>query len=66
MQKPEFVLESETHKILRHFDIQTNYPIQARIPDKMLINKKKRTCHIVDIAATADHIVKIKESEKID
>ena len=31
-----------------------------------MINKKKRTCHIVDFAVPADHRVKLKEIEKKD
>ena len=31
----------------------------------MLINKQKKTCHLVDFAVLADHRIKIKESEKI-
>ena len=30
-----------------------------------MINKKKRTCKIVDIGILVDHSVKLKESEKI-
>ena len=29
-------------------------------------SKKKRTCKIVDFAVLADHIIKLKESEKKD
>ena len=32
----------------------------------MLINKKKRTCQLVDFAVPADHRVKRKENEKMD
>ena len=32
----------------------------------LIINKKKRTCKIVDFAVPADHRVKLKESEKKD
>ena len=35
-------------------------------PDLVLIDKKKRTCHLVDFAVPADHRVKMKESEKIN
>ena len=30
-----------------------------------MINKRKRTCYIVDFAIPADHRVKVKESEKL-
>ena len=66
MHKPESVLENETHKILWDFEIQTDHLITARRPDLVLINKKKRTCHIVDFAVPADHRVKLKEIEKKD
>ena len=32
----------------------------------MLINKKKLTCYSVVFVVLADHIVKIKDGEKID
>ena len=38
----------------------------ARRPDLVLINKKKRTCHLVDFAVPVDHRVKVKESKKIN
>ena len=43
-----------------------NHLIQARRPDRMIINKRKRTCKIVDFAVPADHGLKWKESEKKD
>ena len=61
MNKPESVLENETHKILWDFEITTDHPIPARTPDLVLINKKKKTCQLVDFAVPADHRVKMKE-----
>ena len=66
MHKPEPVRENETHKILWDFEIQTDHLIPARRPDLVLINKKRKTCRIVDFAVPADHRVKIKENEKRD
>ena len=66
MHKPESVLENETHKILWDFEIKTDHLIPARRPDLVLINKKERTCQLVDFAVPADHRVKLKENEKID
>ena len=60
------ILENETHELLGDFEIQTNHKISARRPDMIIINKKKRTCRIVDSAFHADHRVKLKESEKKD
>ena len=64
MQKPESVLENETHKILWDFEVQTDHLIPARRPNLVLIDKKRKACHLVDSAVPADHRVKMKESEK--
>ena len=53
-------------KFLWNFDIQMDHLISARQPDLIIINKKKRTCRIVDFAVPADHRIKLKESEKKD
>ena len=66
MPKLESVLENGTQKILWDFDIQTDQRTTARRPDLVLINKKKRTYHLVNFVVPADHRVKIKESEKIN
>ena len=42
MYNPGPVLENDTHKLLWHFDIQTNHLISARRPDLILINNKNR------------------------
>ena len=60
------VLENNTHKLLWDFDIHTDHLISARRPDLIIINKKKRTCKIVDFAVPADHRIKMKECEKKD
>ena len=64
--KPESVLENEVHKILWDFEIQTDHLIPARRPDLVVINKKQKTCRLVDFSVLADHKVKSKESEKKD
>ena len=53
------------HKILWDFEIRVNYPILPRRPNFMLINKKKRTCHLVDFVVPTEHRMKRKESKKI-
>ena len=47
-------------------NILTNHLIPARRPDLRIINKKKRTCKIVDFAVPADHRIKQMEYEKKD
>ena len=66
MHNPAFVLKNETHKLLRGFDIKTDPKILTRKPDIIIINKKERTCRIVDFAVPADYRIKIKENEKKD
>ena len=66
MHNPAPVLENNTHKLLWGFDIQADHLISARRPNLIIINKKKKTCKIVDFAVPADHRIKLKECEKKD
>ena len=66
MHNPAPVLENNTHKLLWDFDIHMEHLISASRPDLIIINKKKRTCKIVDFAVPADHRIKLKECEKKD
>ena len=66
MHNPASVLVNETYKLLWDFDVKTDHIIAARRPDLITINKKKRTCKIVDFAVPANHRIKLKESEKKD
>ncbi len=70
MHNPASVQENDTHKLLWDFDIQTDYLISVRRPDLIIVNNnnnnKKRSCKIVDFAVSADHRIKLKESEKKD
>ena len=52
------------HEILRDFGVEIDHSIQARRPD-LVLNNKKRICHLVDFAVPAHFKVKMKESEKI-
>ena len=42
MHNPAPVLESDTHKLLWDFNIQTDHLISARRPDLIIINEKRR------------------------
>ena len=66
MQNSAPVIENKTHKLLWDFDIHTDHLISTKRPDLIIINKKKRTCKIVDFAVPADHRIKLKECEKKD
>ena len=64
MYKPESVFENETYNIFLHFVMQTNNVIAAKKLDIVLLNKKKRTCHLVDFTILADYKVKMKKGNK--
>ena len=66
MHNPASVVENELLKLLRDFDVQTDHLISARRPNLKTIDKKERTCRIVNLTVPADHRVKLKESEKKD
>ena len=61
MHNPAPALENDSHKLLWYFNIQTDHLIPARRPDLIIINKKKRTCKIVNFAVPADQKIKLKE-----
>ena len=42
MHNPAPVLENDTQKLLKNFDIQTDHQISARRPDLIIINKEKK------------------------
>ena len=44
----ESVLENEDYKILLNFSIQTDHVIEAWRPDFVLVDKKERSCQIID------------------
>ena len=55
------------HKILRHFEIQTDHLISARRPDLVIVNKEMITCRLVDFAIQAERRSEIeKKKEKKD
>ena len=67
MHKLESFLDNETYKVLRDFEIQTNYLISARRPDIVKVRTKVNiTCRKVDFPVSAEHRGKIKESQKRD
>ena len=66
MHNSESVLENVTHKLHWDFNIQTDHLISARRLHLIIINKRKRTCRMVNFPVLADYRVKLKESEKED
>ena len=66
MHNPASVPENDTHKILRDLTYKTDHLISDWRLDLTIINKKERTCKIVDFLVLADHRIKLKEREKKD
>ena len=64
MHQPKSVLENEMHKILWDFEIQTDHRIPARRSERVIINKKKRNCHLVNSVVPADLRVKKRKKAK--
>ena len=65
-KKPEGVVQSENLKILWDFTIQCDRKIEARRPDIVFIDKKKREVVMIDVAIPDDDRVKEKELEKVE
>lgn len=62
---PEAVVENHDVKILWDFTVQTDHVIGARKPDLIVVDKKTRSCKIVDFCVPYDTNVEEKETEKI-
>lgn len=60
------MLESNIIKLLWDFKIQTDHLLEHNKPDILVLNKKDRTCLILDVACPFDTRVDIKEKEKIE
>ena len=52
--EPQSVLENEDYKILWDFSIQTDHVIEAWRPDLVVVDKKERSCKIIDFAVPGD------------
>ena len=48
------------------FSIQTNHVIEARRPDLVVVDKKERSCKIIDFAVSEDSRTEEKEKDKIE
>ena len=64
--EPESVLENEDYKILWDFSIQTDNVIKARRPESVLVDKKERSCKIINFAVPGDSRIEEKEKDKIE
>ena len=48
------------------FSIQTDHVIEARRPDLVVVDKKERSCKIIDFAVPGDSMIEEKEKDKIE
>ena len=64
--EPAVVVENENVKLLWDMTVQCDNIIEARRPDIVLLDKKEKSCMIVDIAVPGDGRVHEKELEKIE
>ena len=64
--EPDSVLETEDYKILWDFSIQPDHAIEARRPDLVVVDKKARSCKIIDFAIPSDSWIEEKEKDKIE
>ena len=63
--EPESVFENEDYKIFWDFNIQTDHVIEAQRPDLVVVDKKERSCKIIDFAVPGDSRIE-KEKDKIE
>jgi len=63
---PNGVVENDDIKLIWDINIQCDNIIEARRPDLILVDKKGKSCVIVDIAVPGDCRVREKELEKIE
>ena len=52
--EPKNVLENIDYKIFWDFNIQTDHVIEAQRPDLVVVDKKERSCKIIDFAFPGD------------
>ena len=64
--KPASVVEKSRVKISWDFDIQTDYVIQHRRPNIVVLYKTERKCHFIDIAVPRDKRIELQEQENVD
>ena len=60
------VLENEDYQILWGFSVQTDHLIEAPRPGLVVVDKKGRSCKIIDFAVPGDSRIEGKERDKIE
>ena len=49
-----------------NFSIQTDHVIEAQRPDLVVVDKKERSCKIIDFAVPGDSRIEQKDNNKIE
>ena len=62
----ESVLENEDYKLLWDFIVRTDHEIGARRLDLVIIDKRDKSCQIIDVTIPEDTGVREKEDEKVE
>ena len=63
---PEGTVEEDGVKLIWDINIQCDNVIEARRPDLILVDKKAKSCVIIDVAIPGDCKINQKEIEKIE
>ena len=51
---------------MRDFSIQTDHVIEARRPDLVVVDKKEKSCKIIDFEVPGDSRIEEKKKDKIE
>ena len=62
---PEGVVDDDDVKLIRYINIQCDNVMEARRPDLILVDKKAKSCVIIDVAIPGDCRIREKEIKKI-
>ena len=63
---PEGAVEDDGVKLIRDINIQCDNVMETRRPDLILVNKKVKSCVIIDVAVPDDCRIREKEIEKVE
>ena len=63
---PESVVEDDDVKLIWDINIQCDNVMEARSPDLILVEKKAKSCVIIDVAVPGDCRIRDKEIGKIE
>ena len=61
-----YLQKNGDYETLWDFSIQTDHVIEDRRPDLIVVDKKERSCKIIDFAVPGDSRIEEKEKDKIE